>query len=214
MKQLIGFVIILICVTSIIGCNSLLKTLVKEQQWSENYALAEGVEANDPAFIDGDLRTIGESQFPERNPRGGLVTGSDFPPSEAVVILPEKKNIYKIVIHTTNMQVFDVLARKQIGGWETIKTVKGNKEEVVNLRLTRVAITDGIKIRVNRTSDDASQRRKNVRRFEGWILIDGNIRSSGKIKEIELYGYVDEQTEAQPPAQVDSSEEIDLLLNE
>jgi len=180
---------------------------VKEQQWSENYALAEEVEANDPAFIDGDLETIGESQFPD------TITNLQFPFSEAVVILPEEKSIHKIVIHTTNIQVFDVLTRNESGGWEKIKEVKGNKKEKISLNLARVAITDGIKIRVKRTSDDAAQRRKNVTRFERWIIFKGNIRSSGKIKEIELYGYVDSQAKSQEPAKVDL-EKMDELLNE
>lgn len=212
MKYLILFVIILICTVSILSC-SFLNTIVKEQHWSENYALLEGVEANDPAFIDNDLGTIGESQFPDTSQIEGLVTGSDFPPSEAVVILPEKKHIYKVVIYTTNMQVFDVLIRDESRGWEKVKTVKGNKDEKVSLKLTRVAITDGIKIRVKRTSDDASQRRKNLRRLDGWTLITGNIRSSGKIREIELYGYVDSKTESKKPVKVDL-EEVNELLNE
>jgi len=211
LKYLGQFIIFFICIT-LTSC-SFLKTLVKEQQWSENYALAEGVEASDPALIDGDLKTVGESQFPDTERTEGLVSSSDFPPSEAVVILPEKKSIYKIVIHTTNIQVFDILARDESGGWDKVKEVKGNNEEVVDLKLNRIVITDGIKIRVKRTSDDASKRRQNTRRIEGWTIISGNIRGSGKIKEIELYGYVDEKTQTQESTKI-SPEEIQELLNE
>lgn len=212
MKYLFQIAIILICATAILGC-SFLNTIVKEQQWSENYALLEGVEANDPAFIDGDLGTIGESQFPDTSQRKGLVTGSDFPPSEAVIILPKTKHIYKVVIYTTNMQVFDIFARDESGGWEKIKTIKGNSDEKLSLKLSQVAVTDGIKIRVKRTSDDASQRHKNVKRIEGWTIISGNIRSPGKIREIELYGYVNTKTKSKEPAEVDL-EEVNKLLNE
>lgn len=211
MKYLFRFVSILIFTISISSC-SFLNTVFKEQQWSRNYVLAEGVEANDPAFIDGDLGTIGESQFPDISQRGGgLVTGSDFPSSEAVVILPEKKHIYKIVIYTTNMQTFDILIRDESRGWEKIKTVKSNKDEKISLKLKEVAITDGIKLRVERTSDDAAQRRKNVRRLRGWTVITGNIRSPAKIREIELYGYVNPDEKSQEDIEVDLDEVNELL---
>ena len=112
------------------------------------------------------------------------------------------------------MQAFDVMARKENGGWETIKEVKGNKEERVSLKLSHGVITDGIKIRVKRTSNDASERRKNVRRIDNWIIFSGSIRSSGKIKEIELYGYVDtSHPKSQKLNKVDQKE-INELLNE
>ena len=32
------------------------------QQWSDNYALLNGVKSNDPVIIDGNLETVGQSQ--------------------------------------------------------------------------------------------------------------------------------------------------------
>jgi hypothetical protein len=46
------------------------------QAWSENYALAPGVQANDPAIIDGNPQTIGLSQYVGETVRG-LIAGSD-----------------------------------------------------------------------------------------------------------------------------------------
>ncbi|HIE27637.1 TPA: hypothetical protein EYP66_10150 [Candidatus Poribacteria bacterium] len=171
----------------IIGCKTL-SMLATPQEWSKNYALADGVEANDPAFIDGDLNTMGKSRFPEEG-----VESLQFPLSEALITLPERKPIHRIVIHSPNLQVFDIMARDDSGGWKKIKEVKSNKKEVIDLRIT--TITDGIRIRVRRTSDDAAERRKNVMRGGGMLWIRGNIRANADISEIELYGYADKTDE-------------------
>lgn len=187
----------------IIGCKTL-RMLATPQEWSENYALADGVEANDPAFIDGDLNTMGKSRFPEEG-----VESLQFPLSEAVITLPEWKSIHRIVIHSPNLRVFDVMARDDSGGWEKIKEVKSNKKQVVDLRIS--TITDGIRIRVRRTSDDAAERRKNTMRGGGMLWIRGNIRANADISEIELYGYVDKTDELSINPQTDE-EEFDELL--
>lgn len=178
-----NIILILILTLSIAGCK-VFSTLVAEQQWSSNYALEDGVRASDPAFIDGDLKTMGKSQFPQESPQG-----FQFPLSEAIVDLPEKKSIHRIVIHSPNLQVFDVMARDEAGSWNKIKEFKGNKEGVIDARIS--VVTDGIKLRVRRTTDDATERRKHRRRTRDWIIIDGNLRASAEIKEIELYGFMD-----------------------
>ena len=168
----------------IIGCK-VLSTLGTPQGWSGNYALLDGVEANDPAFIDGDLNTIGKSQFPEAG-----VDSLQFPLSEALVILPERKSIHRIVIHSPNLQVFDIMARDDSGGWEKIKEIKSIKKNIVDLRIS--TITDGIRVRVRRTSDDAAERRKNTMLGRGGMVwVRGNTRANAEIGEIELYGYAD-----------------------
>jgi hypothetical protein len=189
-------------ISIIIGCKTF-SILTTPQEWSENYTLADGVEANDPAFIDGDLNTIGKSRFPE-----GGVDSLQFPLSEAVITLPERKAIHRIVIHSPNLQVFDIMAKDESGGWERIKEVKSNTKEVIDLRIS--TITDGIRIRVRRTSDDAAERRKNTTRSGGIIWVQGNIRASADISEIELYGYADQTAEPLMNSQED--EAIDELL--
>ena len=186
MKSLLNISILLfsfLFALSLLGC-SVLSALMAEQQWSENYALMDGVEANDPAFIDGDLNSMGKSQFPETSPES-----LQFPLSEALITLPERKSIHKIVIHSPNLQKFDVMIMDESGGWKRIKEVKSNNKEVINLRIS--TITDGIRIRVKGTSGDAAQRRQHTRRVGNVILVEGNIRASAGIKEIELYGYAD-----------------------
>jgi hypothetical protein len=196
------FLLFFFSASIIIGCKTM-SMLATPQEWSENYALADGVEANDPAFIDGDLNTMGKSRFPTES-----VESLQFPLSEALITLPERKSIHRIVIHSPNLQVFDVMARDESGGWEKIKEVKSNKKEVVDLRVS--AITDGIRIRVRRTADDAAERRKNTMRGGGVIWIRGNIRANADISEIELYGYADKTTEPSMNPQTD--EPLDELL--
>lgn len=36
-----------------------------KQNWSTNYSLVEGAESNDPAIIDGNVGTLGQSQYVE-----------------------------------------------------------------------------------------------------------------------------------------------------
>ena len=87
------------------GCNL-------AQQWSENYALLPGVTASDPAIIDGKPETIGQSQ--RKKGSGNVVTDLDIP-SEAIIYLPEKKSLYRIVIHSTNLEEFELMAYNSRG---------------------------------------------------------------------------------------------------
>lgn len=197
-------ILFLVFVSILAGCKAM-NMLATPQEWSENYALADEVEANDPAFIDGDLNTMGKSRFPE-----GAEDNRQFPLSEALISLPAPKPIHRIVIHSPNMQVFDVLARGGSGGWQRIKEVKSNNKEVINLRVSTV--TDGIRIRVRRTSDDAAQRRKNITRGRGVIWVRGNIRASADIKEIELYGFADKTDIGSTASQKEDA--LEELFNE
>lgn len=188
----------------IIGCKTL-SILATSQEWSENYALADGVKTNDPAFIDGNPNTMGKSRFSKLN-----VDYMQFPLSEAIITLPERKAIRRIVIHSPNLRVFDVMAKDDSGSWQKIKEVKSNKKPVADLRTS--TITNGIKIRVRRTSDDAAERRKSTirsRLFWGFSP-DGNIRASAEISEIELYGHVDKA--GGPSMKPQTDEELDELL--
>ena len=170
------------------------------QKWSENYALLPGVTANDPAFIDDNPETIGQSQ----RKKGSGSVGTDINiPSEAIVHLPEKKSIYRIVIHSTNLEEFEVHAFNSRGEWDKIYDQRSNREQIIDIRLKKVLMTTGIKVVVRRTTDDAARKRENVQiRRENVQTSDGNIRRGryrvfvtgpttalAKISEIELYGY-------------------------
>ena len=170
------------------------------QEWSENYALLPGVTASDPSFIDGKSETIGESQ----RKKGSGSAGTDIDiPSEAIVYLPVKKSLYRIVIHSTNLQEFELMAFNTRGEWDKIYDERSNKEPVIDIRLNKAVTTTGIKLIVHRTSEDAARRRENVqirrenveikegqvRRGRLYRVVTGPTTALAKISEIELYGY-------------------------
>ena len=175
------------------GCNL-------AQQWSENYALLPGVTASDPAIIDGKPETIGQSQ--RKKGSGSVVTDLDIP-SEAIIYLPEKKSLYRIVVHSTNLEEFEVMAYNSRGEWDKIYDQRSNKDPIIDIRLNKVVMTTGIKLVVHRTTEDAARRRENVQiRRENVEIKEGQVRRGryryyvtgpttalAKIAEIELYGY-------------------------
>lgn len=170
------------------------------QQWSENYARLPGVTANDPAIIDGSLETIGQSQ---RKKGSGSVTTDFNLPSEAIIFLPEKKGLYRIVIHSPNLEEFTLMALNSLGEWDKIYDERSNKLPIVDIRLRRVVQTTGVKLVVRRTTEDASRKRENVqirrenvetgdgqkRRGRYFRYVTGPTTAPAKIAEIELYGY-------------------------
>ncbi len=172
------------------------------QQWSENYTLQSGVTASDPALIDGKPETVGQSQ--RKKGSGSALTDLDIP-SEAIIHLPEKRSIYRIVIHSTNLEEFELQAFDSLGEWQKIYDRRTNKERVIDIRLNKVVTTTGIKLLVRGTTDDAAQRRENLKlkrenvetsegkRRRGRYLyhLTGPTTALAKIAEIELYGYAD-----------------------
>ena len=166
---------------TVLGCGSVTKSIMAKQDWSENYSLAEGVEATSPLMVDGDLSTIGETQTStETRGRGS----TEF--TEAVVKLPEKRSIRRIVIHTPNMESFSVYAAADDGDtWKPLEEVKNSSEKMVDMSVS--AVTDKIRIRVRKTSDD--ERQAGGRRRGGRMS-----HAKGKIKEIEIYGLVEART--------------------
>ena len=175
------------------GCNL-------GQNWSENYTLLPGVTASDPAIIDGKPETIGQSQ--RKKGSGSAVTDLDIP-SEAIIYLPEKKSVYRIVIHSTNLEEFELMAYNSRGEWDKIYDQRSNKDPIIDIRLKKVVTTTGIKLIVHQTTDDAARRRENVQiRRENVEISEGQVRRGryryhitgpttalAKIAEIELYGY-------------------------
>ena len=184
------------------GLMCLCSGCVLGQQWSENYTLQSGVTASDPALIDGKPETVGQSQ--RKKGSGSALTDLDIP-SEAIIHLPEKRSIYRIVIHSTNLEEFELQAFDSLGEWQKIYDRRTNKDRVIDIRLNKVVTTTGIKLLVRGTTDDAAQRRENLKlRRENVETPDGGRRRGrylyhltgpttalAKIAEIELYGYAD-----------------------
>jgi hypothetical protein len=169
----------------LVGCESgFFKAIFQEQEWSENYALADGVECTSPEMIDGDIITAGATVFPEKV-YGKTIYGA-FPSAEAEVTLPEKKSIRKIVIHSEQLNSFDVLACT--GGemdWKLIKEFDNNMEKEIVIRTS--VITDKIKIRARPKSSFEGTERAVV--HGGITTIRSSKVEEPEIQEIELYGF-------------------------
>ena len=188
-------------VLPLLGLMCLCSGCVLSQEWSENYALQPGTAASDPSFIDGNMETVGQSQRKKSNALQGATLDI---PSEALVHLSEKRSIYRIVIHSSNLMEFEVQALNSLGEWEKIYDQRTNKDRVIDIRLKKVVTTPSIKILVRQTTDDAAVRRENVqldrenvqtpdgktRRGDIVYKIKGPTTALAKIAEIELYGYV------------------------
>ena len=190
------------------GCAA----LFSEQEWSENYALMEGVQSTSPQMIDGKLNTIGETTFPAGSQ--GFIGAN--PASQVVITLPEKKIIRRIVIHSDNLQEFDIYADKGSiavdADWQLIKDVRSAKTSPIQISLLIPYPTDRIRLRVLGTRDDALLSRQERARSggRGWNI--GSRRAVGKIREIELYGYkTAEQVEAEEATDKREKELDDLL---
>ena len=139
---------------SFLGCG-MFGAVVGTEEWSENYALMNGATATSPEMIDGNVKTSGQTSFPEG--ADASMYGSS-PPSEAIVTLPERMSIYRIVINSPDLQVFDVLSDKGDNDWEVIKENQKVTKNPIDVRVSTV--TDKIRIRVRTTSGDAEAGRK------------------------------------------------------
>ncbi len=200
-----------------IGCQALLT----EQEWSENYALLNGVSSTSPQMIDGDIATIGETQYLSNQRFSGWGTGVS-------IKLPEKKNIRKIVIHSDNIKKLIVYADK--GGtalsatdWQVLKEVRGIKKSPIVIPILHAYPIDHLRIVVSDTSDDGILRRKENAEFYSQTSTRdrqfmGNFSNRGfrrnypaKIGEIELYGYK-VKTDAAPDSENKRQEELDAIL--
>ena len=178
-----AYLFLMLSLVTFYGCAS---GFIADQTWSANYALMEGVQANDPAIIDGDLKTVGQSQYVE--PSSDVVQ-SHHASSESVILLPVAKSIHRVVLHSSNVQAFDIWVADNQGRWGRIKEIKSVKQKVIDVRLNRAVRTSGVKVRIIRTSDDAALRQKNIQRVRGWRIYSGHVRAPAKISEIELYGF-------------------------
>jgi len=175
-----GIVCIVLLAVIFAGCSSASKSIMAKQIWSENYAKAKGVEATSPLMVDGDQGTVADSQLPTDNNAGSTRY------TEAFVKLPEPKSIRKVVINSPNLQSFTIYA----GGdrpddWKSLKEIKNTEGNKIEIPIS--VTTDRIKIKVDRTSDDTTTPggRGSQSRLK---------RAPAKIKEIEIYGMVQEPT--------------------
>ena len=179
-------IILELCLVSIlvclIGCESpLFQAVFQEQEWSENYVLADGVICTSPEMIDGDINTVGRASFPERV--GGRTVYGAFPNAEVDITLPEKKSIHKIVIYSDKLESFRIMASAGTGGnWKEIANFDNNTEKMIVIKAS--VVTDKIKIRARPIAGDSSVAARDVG-------LAGRVRAmlEPEIQEIELYGF-------------------------
>ena len=200
----------LLCFAAMLtGCSA----LFSEQEWSENYALMEGVQATSPQMIDGKLNTVGETTFPASTE--GFMGANAA--SQVIVTLPEKKVIRRIVIHSDNLSAFDIYADKGSiavdADWQLIKDVKSVKQSPFQVSLLIPFPTHRIRLRVLGTKDDALLNRQQRARSAGRGWNTGNRRAAAKIREIELYGYKTAQQVEAEEATDKREKELDDLLD-
>lgn len=204
MYRSFGLLAIFVCLLFTLGCS-----LAAKQEWSENYAKMEGVRATSPQMIDGNVRTFGETAFPE----GGQGFYGTSPASEAIVTFPEKKVVRRVVIHAQNLKTFDVFADKGGGDWRVIKEVKSVQPSPMDLSVSAPFPTDRIRVRVLTTTDDALVRRREQARTGGFGRFSGaNRRAAGKIYEIAVYGYKAAGEVSAQSAEAQREKELDELL--
>ncbi len=145
------------------GCSALLS----QQEWSDNYALLDGVHSTNIQMTDGDLNTVGVTGSSDV-PRNRVGRNSSSSP-EVIITLPEKKVIRRIVIHSDNIKKFNIYADK--GGsalsktdWQLIKEEKSVKSGPIVVPVLYAYPTDKIRIVVLGTTDDGAMTRREVAR--------------------------------------------------
>jgi hypothetical protein len=186
MQKSFFIIIVLLLIIAMSSCGNLSsQNLFKEQVWSENYAKADGVKSTSPEIIDGDMNTVGKILFPE-GIYGKPVVGA-FPNAEAIITLPEKKNISKIVIRSDNLPDFKVLASVGIVGgkedWRLIKEFTNSKLKEIIIRTS--VQTDKILIRARGIAPISSTESTRVM---GGVVTSRKVMEP-EIREIELYGF-------------------------
>lgn len=207
------FTVIFTClffIMTLSGCGGVLSTIFAEQEWSENYSQLPGATATAPEMIDGDLKTLGKTVFSEgsENYYGGTA------PSKAIVTLPEKELIRKIVIYSDNFKTLDIFADKGEGDWEVLKEIKSVNVNPLEVRVSPMFKTNKMMARIHSTTDDASKRREEGVRWGGRELRSAQ-GAPANIYEFELYGYATKK-EMKAKKEKEKKEaqesELDLLL--
>lgn len=181
---------------TIIGCS----TIFSAQEWSDNYALMDGVQSTSPQMIDGNLETIGEAAFTSEYTMLALNGKEDFARYDSIVVvsLPEKKKIYRIILHSDNLKHFIVYVdkgkRTKSEDWHRIIEMRDVTSKKIDLKLKMPYDTHQIKIHILETHP---QVQKYGISTIGSGRLDRTVFSNrmsiplpGRIKEIELFGFI------------------------
>ena len=197
-----------------LGVSSGCATLLQPPGPMQNYTQLDGTEATHPAFIDGDLQTVGETAFPQSE--GTTRIGVESPPTEAYILLPDVFTLNRIRIYADTIRGIDLLVEDPHQGWRLHDKYDGLTGPLTEIRLKGIVRASGVKIRVRLTSEDQAVRQKNLRtdRF-GNRFWAGETRATAGIAEIEVLG----PPTGAPPSTVDErpsaiDDEIGAILRE
>jgi len=172
------------------GCSAM-KAIFGEPEWSENYAL-EG-ECDIEQLNDGSMYTTAETHPPEYV-RGEQMDDSRF--SDAIITFKEPKDVRKIVLRRRPEDSVPVDVDVVImvdGEWQTIKEVRGEVGDSIDIRLKTVA--DKLRIRVQRATRTAKGKAAIAKSSGGGTIGRGRaaelerlLREPVTLAEIEVYG--------------------------
>ena len=179
----------------IMGCS----TIFSAQEWSDNYALMDGVQSTSPQMIDGNLETVGEAAFTSDNTMYARNDKGDFARNDSIVVvsLPEKKKIYRITLHSDNLRHFVVYADKgkktKSEDWHRIIEMRDVISPKIDLKFKMPHYTHQIKIRILKTHPQVQKHGLSTRgsgRLDRTIFTNRiPIDLPGRIQEIEIYGF-------------------------
>ena len=187
MKSFIISGFILLILLTISSCS-----LFAPQEWSENYALSDGVRATTPEAIDGNMDTIGKMMFPDDfyTARGQMLA---LPKADLEITFAEKKSISKIIIHSDNLPDFEVMANDMVSindNWRLVKEVRNNKLKTIEIRTS--IQTNKILVRAKGMLPLESTQ---VSRVSGGIITSRKVLEP-EIREIEIYGFKTKEPES------------------
>ncbi|MCG9129950.1 hypothetical protein JT359_20370 [Candidatus Poribacteria bacterium] len=199
-KKTYNYFLVFCILLMITGCS----TIFTAQEWSENYALMDGVQSTSPDMIDGNLETIGEAPLTSDEIVYSLNDNAEFVRNDsiALITLPEKKKIYRIILHSDNLRHFVIYVdkgKKSRGeDWHRVTEMEDVRSKLIDLKLKMPYYTHQIMIRILKTHSQVQESNTfSLDSLRGSGRLDRSILSNhgtythspGRIREIELYGF-------------------------
>ncbi|MDE0313310.1 MAG: hypothetical protein OXM61_00280 [Candidatus Poribacteria bacterium] len=194
-NQFFNFLFVFLISFMITGCS----TIFSAQEWSDNYALMDGAQSTSPQMIDGNLETVGDAALTSDNTGFALLDKGEFARNDSIVVvsLPEKKKIYRIILHSENLRHFVVYVDKgkgtKDGNWQRIIEMRDVKSNIIDLKLKMPFYTHQIKIRILKTNPIVQKYGMSTRgsgRLDRTVFSNRiPIKLPGRIREIEIYGF-------------------------
>lgn len=178
------------------GCGSISSAL-KEPEWSKNYAL-EG-ECDVEQLNDGSMYTTGKTH-PAEYVRGGQTDDSRF--TDAIITFKTPVDIRRIVVRRRSEDSvpvdLDILVITN-GEWETIKEVRGEIKDDIEIRIKAAA--DKFKIRAQRATRTSKGKAAVAKSTSGGgrarsAAVERVLREPLTFAEIEMYGLKEAEVES------------------